>query len=107
MNIIWILTLLNIATKSPSCVVSLRTVRADIEFYCVTSSVSCPPPTKTSKVCRWKWDVRVGVGTLPAGIGWRNQGLAGDGVVPWRELGVSLMISALASRNVIRSWFGT
>lgn len=93
MNIIWILTLLNIATKSPSCVVSLRTVRADIEF-----------------LVRWKWDVRVGVGTLPclpAGIGWRNQGLAGDGVVPWRELGVSLMISALASRNVIRSWFGT
>lgn len=44
--------------------------------------------------------------SLPVGIGWRNEDLAGDGVVPLRESEGSVMISALASRHRIRSWAG-
>lgn len=54
-----------------------------------------------------RWGGDLARPSLPAGIGWWNQDLAGDGVVPSRESGGSAMISALASRHLIRSWAGT
>lgn len=96
------LTLINIA-KQHWALERHPAVRA--KSCCGTWSVTCPP-IKTSKVClcRWKWDVG-GAGTFSLRVmgkldWWKD--LDGD-VVWWKESEGNVVISALASRYLIRS----